>query len=437
MTWAVVGCSGAYESAVRADFERSRGAKATTAREATGSPLGPELSSYLAYAAERSPELEASFERWRASVHRISPARTLPDPMLEFGVYVWNSGENAGPTPARVALRQELPWPARLTAGADAASAEARAQQRSFEAQLLELRARVAASYYQLWLVRRMRAIEREHLEILRGLSEAALGRLSVGEASLADQQQIDLTLARLADAIAALEERERAEAARLRAVVGAPPLAVTATTDREPPVALPAEAEASLQQAAREHPAVETFLFLGEAAEAMARAGRIERYPGLVVGVEWMRMPGEHADSGILPSVGVRLPIWQGRYAEAIRAAEAEAAAQAGEGRAAAQRAQAELVDALARVRDSKRRIDLHQHTLLPQALAAYESVLGAYATGRASVAASLLAQRDLIELRLSLEQARADHAIAWAELEWIVGRTVRRESRGPGDTE
>src|SRR5690606_31385331 len=144
------------------------------------------------YAAERSPELEASFERWRASVHRISPARTLPDPMLEVGVFVWNSGENAGVVPARIGERQELPWPARLTAGADAASAEARAQQRNFEAQLLELRARVADAYYRLWLLRRIRAIEREHLEILRGLSESALGQMAVGAGNLADQMQID-----------------------------------------------------------------------------------------------------------------------------------------------------------------------------------------------------------------------------------------------------
>jgi outer membrane protein, heavy metal efflux system len=431
------GCSGAYESAVRADFNRHRAPRITADGDTESASLGPELNGYLAYAAERSPELKASYERWRASVHRISPARTMPDPMLEFGVYVWNSGDNIGLTPARVGLRQELPWPAQLTAGADAASAEARAQQRSFEAQLLEVRARVAAGYYQLWLLRRMRAIEREHLEILRGLSEAALGQLSVGQASLADQQQIDLTMARLADALAALDEQERAEAARLRAVVGAPPDAVAETADREPPVALPEESEASLRQAAQEHPGIETFVLMGEAAEAMARAERVERYPGFVLGVEWMRMPGAHAESAIMPSVGVRLPIWQGRYAEAIRAAEAEASAQVSEGRAAVQRAQAELTDALTRVRDSKRRIELHEHTLLPQALAAYESVLGAYATGRATVAASLLAQRDLIELRLSLEQARADHAMAWAELERIVGRPVRREPQGQGNRE
>ena len=182
------------------------------------------------------------------------------------------------------------------------------------------------------------------------------------------------------------------------------------------------------------QHPAIEVFVLEGEAAEARARAERIERWPGVVVGVEWMSMPGGMGESGIMPSLGVRLPLWQGAYAEAIRAAEAEAAARLADGQAALLNARADLEEALSRIRDSKRRIELHRHTLLPQAEAAYESALGAYVTGRATLAASLLAQKDLVELRTSLEQARVDHALAWAELERVVGRRVERAGGAPG---
>jgi hypothetical protein len=87
--------------------------------------------------------------------------------------------------------------------------------------------------------------------------------------------------------------------------------------------------------------------------------------------------------------------------------------------------------------VRDSYRRVELNENTLLPQAEAAYASVLGAYATSRSTVAASLLAQRELLEIRVGLEQARAEHAAAWARLEQVVGRRVKqaRVRRGHGD--
>lgn len=437
LVFASAGCAGHYESVVRADFEPSSRSFATpvSADAENGQTLGPRLPDYLAYATERHPELRAAFERWRASVHRISPARRLPDPILELGVFVWNSGDNAGLKLARVGLRQAFPWPTQLSAGADAASAEARALQRRFEARLLGLRQRVAEAYFQLWLLRRTRAIEREQLEILRGLSESALGQVATGAATLADQQQIDLTAARLADAIAALDQEERAARARLLAAIGAPPGIDTPTEEGPPGLALPSETDETLRRAAVEHPFIESFALLGEAADAAARRQGALRLPGFALGVEWMRMPGPVGQTAIVPSVGIGLPLWQGSYRESIRAAEADASAQRAEGEAAAQGAQAELEAALAQVRDSLRRVELHETTLLPQAEAAYASVLGAYATGRSSVAASLLTQRDLLEIRVDLEQARAEHAVAWARLEQVVGRSVERREKGDGE--
>lgn len=436
LVFASAGCAGNYESALRADFDRT---SRWLAPPASGGAehrqtLGPRLRDYLAYATERHPELRAAFERWRASVHRISPARRLPDPILELGVFVWNSGDNAGLKLARVGLRQAFPWPTQLSSGANAASAEARALQRRFEARLLALRQRVADAYFQLWLLRRTRAIEREQLEILRGLSESALGQVATGAATLADQQQIDLTAARLADAIAALDQEERAARARLLAAIGAPPGIDTSTEEAPPELALPSETDQTLRQAAIEHPFIESFALMGEAADAAARQQGALRLPGFAVGVEWMRMPGPIGQTAIVPSVGIGLPLWQSSYRESIRAAEADASAQRAEGEARAQQAQAELEAALARVRDSLRRVELHETTLLPQAEAAYASVLGAYATGRSSVAASLLAQRELLEIRVSLEQARAEHAVAWASLEQVVGRAVQRREEGEG---
>lgn len=334
LVFTTAGCAGSYESAVRTDLDRTSRTFGRAPGEERGDrqQLGPSLRDYLAYATERNPELRASYERWRASVHRISPSRRLPDPMLEFGVFVWNSGDNAGLTPARVGIRQEFPWPTKLTAGADAASAEARAFQRRFEAQLLDLRQRVTEAYFRLWLIRRTRTIEQEQLEILRGLSESALGQVATGAAALADQQQIDLTAARLEDAIAALDQQERAAQGQLRAVVGAPPGVDTPTEEEPTGMALPAETDEALRQAVLDHPFIESFALMGEAADAAARGQRADRLPGFAVGVEWMRMPGEMGTSAIMPSVGIRLPLWQGSYREGIRAAEAEASAQRAE---------------------------------------------------------------------------------------------------------
>jgi len=184
----------------------------------------------------------------------------------------------------------------------------------------------------------------------------------------------------------------------------------------------------------ARAHPAVEALTLGAEAKDALARAESAERLGGLTLSADWIitgangtGLPEDGKDA-VVVGAGLKVPLWQGSYGEAVEAAEAEATAQRADARAAADQAEAELEGALSAVRDATRRVQLHRTTLVPQAESALESVLGAYASGRGTVAQGLLAQRDLLDLRLELDRARAEHAIQWARLEQVVGHAVER---------
>ena len=86
-------------------------------------------------------------------------------------------------------------------------------------------------------------------------------------------------------------------------------------------------------------------------------------------------------------------------------------------------QRDPAEVSAVAAEVEDTARRVAVVQDTLLPQAEAAYGSVLGQYAVGEAGVAQALLAQRDLLDLAVDRVAAEAGHQRAWARLHALVG--------------
>jgi outer membrane protein TolC len=168
-----------------------------------------------------------------------------------------------------------------------------------------------------------------------------------------------------------------------------------------------------------------------------MADARAADGYPSFAIGADYIltgeaRMPGV-ADSGkdaVLVGATIRVPLWQGNYSEDEAAARAQAGAERQMARSQENEARANLEMTLSRVRDAARRVRIYRDTLLPQADSAYQSVLGTYTTGRGSVAEVLLAQRDLLELRIEIEQARADHARAYAALEQITGRHVERAS-------
>lgn len=442
----LLGCAGAAERAAWKDASRRDGsfeqarprgtspeskASESAARRTKGEASS--LDRYVALAMQRNPELRASFDRWRASVQRISMAGKLPDPQVSFGYFIQSVETRVGPQRARISLQQSFPWPTKLTASAGAAAAGARAQQVRVEALALAIRQRVEVAYFELWLVRQTRRIHAEHLLVVRSLSESVLARVATGAATLADQQQVDLAAARLEDTVLGMDEAEAAKVAQLHAALGTSTPRLPATETGPPPAALPNEEFESLAASARAHPFLRSFEELAVAKEEQARADTAGRYPNFSIGADYIvvgeaEMPNV-ADSGkdaISVGAGMTIPLWQGTYSDAAEASRAEADGQRAERDAAENRAIAELETALATVRDAARRVSLYKGTLLPQAESAYDSVLGSYATGRGTVAQTLLAQRDLLDLRLEVEQARAAHAMAWARLESVVGRHV-----------
>ena len=122
----------------------------------------------------------------------------------------------------------------------------------------------------------------------------------------------------------------------------------------------------------------------------------------------------------------GLSIPLWQQNYADGIHAFKADANAQRAQRRANNQRLIAELEAAYASLRSSVRRVKLYKDTLVPQAEAAYASVLGSYASGRASLAQTLLAQQTLLELHVEEELVHAQYARTFASLERIVGQSL-----------
>ncbi|NOY90030.1 MAG: TolC family protein [Deltaproteobacteria bacterium] len=408
--------------------------------EAPEVELDGSYESYVRYAMAKSPELRGDFERWRAATLRIRPARTLPEPVLTYGAFLRTPETRVGPQRQRVGLRQMFPWPTRLTHAASSAAHSADSAGRRFDARAVIIRRRVAEAYWNVWFIHRAKVVDREEREIIRALEQTLRARIEVGASDLAQLSQIDLRLSRLDDRIDALDETEHQLAARLLGVIGAPSGDETPVSDTPPVIEPPAESLRALLAAAIDHPRARAMIAMAEASDERALSERARRMPSFTLGVDWIetgaaRMDGV-SDSGKDPlalGLGVTLPIWVGSYRDREEGAHAEAEASRADADAIGLANQAEVRASLAGLRDSARRVRLYRHTLIPQARANYESVLGAYQAGRSSVADLLLADRDLLELSLGAARASADHAIAWAELESATGRPVSARGHAP----
>lgn len=396
------------------------------------------LAAYLQAAMEESPQLRAAYAAWDAEVRGIQGAATLPEPTLGFGIFLRSVETRVGPQQAKVSLQQSLPWPTELIGRHDAAVAQARVAQAQFDAVVLEVYSQVLQAYWTLWEVRATRRTHSAHVVVLEDLSATLRARLETGSATLADVQQVDLTRARLEDALLSLDARERRAVASLRAVIGGAPGPLPTLQD-------PSQAEQpvlNLEQVtalALEHPLLGAAGAREEAAQAAVQVAQSQRAPGLTLGVDWiptgpsaMEDP-ESGKDAVMLGVGFRVPLWQRAYAEDVRSMAAMQDLRAAQSEALRLQLEAQVEDAYIRVLDGARRVDVVQYSLLPQAEGTYTSLLGSYAVGKASVAQVLLAQRDLLELQILMDSEQAELERAWAQLEQLCGTPLERRGTEP----
>ena len=411
---------------------------ATKQRSPTKNSDSPDgsLAGYVAYAMKNSPALAAQFERWRASVYRISKARRLPDPVISYTYYVSSVETRVGPQRHKVSLRQTFPWPSRLSAGADASAARARSQQDKFDAMAIQLASKVAQTYWEIWKIQESRSVQEAQKTVLTGLSESANAMLMTGRIDLAEQQQIDLARARADDSLLMLDEQLAQQKALLRGMISAPldmDIPVTSVPNLETEIL----DETALLQSVKNHPSLRVYDALAQSSALEAKKEETTRYPNFTVGVDWIetgkaRNPDtpESGRDAFMAGVGISIPLWQRNYQQSVDAFHAEEKAFTADGEAATDRAVASFYQTLSQIRDAERRIALYEKTLVPQAESVYESVLGAYASGRGDVASTLLSQQDLLELRLDLISAQTEYLTKIAVLKDLVGHDFDMET-------
>lgn len=386
------------------------------------------LPTYVDFALRNHPELHANYQQWRAATYRPDAAWDWPNPRLTYGFFIQSVETRVGPQRHRFGLMQPIPWPTKPGAMQDAAEADARIEESRYSSTMLEVRRRVAEKYWAIWAVDQKLAIQDEQIQIAETLALSARARVETGRASLADLNQIELTISRMHDMKARLQQKKKALEASLVAAVG------LASYDGALPVRSDRPQTEGVDQARLEtwtsrienHPSLETMGAMSEKKRLMARSSTAQKYPDFALGIDYIEtgeaMNPALEDSGkdpIIAMVTVELPIFSSSESAEVDAYEAEARSIESQREAMRHEMLAKVRSLASVLEETHRRVELYTDTLVPQAEASYTSVQSAYEVGQNQIAAVLLAQRDLVELQRALVDARAAHARAQVDIE------------------
>ena len=409
---------------------RSTGAQQTTVE--ARSPLL--LGNVYSRAERQSPRTQAAQALARAAFARVPGARRPPDPQLQLGFENYDLRGLRPMDPigmTQLQLMQMVPVAGKLGLGGDVAERQAEAQAFRASEVWWELRAQVAAAFYDLYQTEQSLQVARQTRRLLEDIASIAETMYRVGEGRQPDVLRARVEIARMTEDIVRMEAMREAQTARLAGLLDETPDAVAGSPVLPPFPDVAPELDSLLAWARAGRPMLKAGAQEVAAADAQARLARREIWPDLQVGVQY----GQRAPAGGMGStermgslmLGASVPIFarsrQLRMrdeAAAMRAmATAELSAMWAETRGRLGEARADLIRA-------KNLRELYRTTVLPQAEATVTSTLAAYRVGSVPFMTLLDARMTVNRYRQELYALEADQGKAWAELEMFLGRTL-----------
>ena len=135
------------------------------------------LAVYVEQAAKNNPKVRADFAAYQASLQRIAPAGSLPDPELGFSFYLKSMEQVNGKQIGTLDLMQMFPWFGTLKAAKAEMLWMANASYEKFRVSSLDVIYNVQAQWYLLNSIQAKLTNIRENIKLLKSLEEIALYR--------------------------------------------------------------------------------------------------------------------------------------------------------------------------------------------------------------------------------------------------------------------
>ncbi len=376
-----------------------------------------------------SPEIAAAQSHWQATTRVPVQAATLPDPEISLQHFTVGSPqpfsgyESSNFYYTGFGFSQEIPGPGKLRLRAEQAKKDAETAGESVVAAERNVAEKVRDDAFNLFLLTRSRSLLEQTRVDLASIAGATAAQYRTGSA-----QQQDVLKAQLA-ATAILKQLElnhddtQVAEANLKAMLGREQDSrnieigdITPTTLKLGETEIVAAADAD----SPELKMAQTAVARSENALELARH---DYWPDFDVGYTYEKTGPGFADYYMF-SIGAKIPLyfWRKQTPAVEQAALEKHSAQSAL-RAARLATLSDLQASLVSIRTQTRIIAMYRDGLIPQSEATMNSARAAYRTGKVDFQTMLSAVTAVLELREGYLRAIADHEIAVAHVERIIG--------------
>ena len=387
----------------------------------TTAPLGASVDGLLAAGRSLSPALRAAALDTEAASAKAGGADALDDPTITDNyTYYKDPGVFSAHT---MMLSQAFPLWGKRSLRRQAALADVNASRGRERAAQDELDEKLKIAYAQYYLTARDLAVNRELADLARRMRTAASARYGQGGG---DQAAVIQALGEETTAktdAARLSGEHEAARARLNVLVGRPADAPLAEPLRARPIP---EAEPALVilvgRARAANPSLAASTATIEAARNRSTLADKAWYPDVTVGAGPL-IQTNNRPVGFSATVGLNIPLPWGREAAGQREAAAQLGASQQRYDAARLEIEGALGEAVAKLRATQTTKALLRREAMPQARAAFQTVLANYSQGRGDLSGAITAEHQMHDVELRLLQAQLDEQVELAVIERLIG--------------
>jgi cobalt-zinc-cadmium efflux system outer membrane protein len=286
------------------------------------------LEDYFREAAENNPGLKASYKDFEASLQKVKQYNALPDPTFSFGYFISPVETRVGPQRAKFSLSQMFPWFGTLEAKSDAAALMAEAKYQAFLDDRNRLYYKVAAAYYPLVELKRLKAIEQKNIDILQSYKTIATSKFKNGVSPMTDVLRVDIMLKDAQTNLGILNKQEKPLLTTFNKLLNRDQSEVVLVEDSLFLESLPENYR--LDSLLANNPMLDALDLKRKASEASEIETQRQGLPKLGVGLDYTivgkRSDMDVEDNGkdiLMPMVSVSIPIFRKRYDAARKEAQ------------------------------------------------------------------------------------------------------------------
>ena len=390
------------------------------------------LSELIEEALSQNPQIKAARNEWEASLQVIPQAKSLPDPMLSYSYFGQSVETRLGPQRNKFSLSQKFPFFGKLSLKGEIAGKGASVLEEQYMAVKLNIVLKVKKAFFPLfWLDRAIR-IAQEEKEVLKRLTKIAEKKYETGEANQQDVLKAQLEISKVLDKILILNQRRRAIAAELNALLNRRPDSFIGEVEEFEVPELRFELEELYEWAREMRPELRKAQHFIEKNEESLKLAKKNYFPDFRLMFDYIDIGGgtttniKDGRNSWMASVGINIPIWRKK----LRAAEAEAATKLKASQDSYKNVQNETLsrvnELFFEVETASEQVNLYKYSLLPLAEQSLKASEVGYLTGKVDFLNLLDAERMVLLIRIGYFKTIADLGKSLAQLERVVGKDL-----------